>query len=601
MAGRKKTASCELFLLSRIALLMAAVQAHDPNALVITQLGSIQGLTQVISNAHGSEKAIHKFLGIPYAVAPLGSLRFAPPKAHKGWRDTVFEATSFKSICMQMIHHYNTSIRQAWDGFSETDNISEDCLYLNIYTPVNASKSRKPFPVLAYIHGGGFFAGTPIRAVSPGEYLAIRGIILVTIQYRLGPFGFFSTGDSNAPGNDGMLDQVEALRWINKNIEHFGGDPSRITLLGESAGGASANLHLLSPLSRGLFHRVITESGTDLSPFAFHDNSGVFQSSRRLAEKLDCADVKDTDLMLKCLRSRKAQEILQFAGGGFFYPVIDKRFLLDSPINLRKAGKFQKVPTMAGFVSDEGSFLLGSSSQKFDRSSFRRNIEMYIVNSISHSAKRQPLLVDAVLFQYSHWPETNNNSTKIRKSLIDAFTDYFIVAPTHASLTFQSQNSPTWLYEFRHRSKHSPKRAWEGVAHGDITSYVFGVPLLNRSVPHLYTEEDRNISDFMVSAYINFVKDGVPSPEHAFGIEWKNFDPRNQAYLRIEAIPHMAKNFQPQKVAFWNDYFPKLYKSVMRCEGHDVSSTKSFGRVNKFSKRILWFMTFLVNIWTVFE
>ena len=357
-----------------------------------------------------------------------------------------------------------------------------------------------------------------------------------------------------------MLDQVEALKWINKNIETFGGDPSRVTLLGESAGGASANLHLLSSLSQGLFHRVITESGTDLSPFAFHDSPGVSQSSRDLAEKLNCTDV-NTDLMLKCLRSKKAKEVLKFTGGGLFYPVVDNHFLADSPINLRKAGKFQKLPTLAGFVSNEGSFLLGPSPQEFDKYLFRSSVEMYIVNGISHSEKRKPLLVDAVLFQYSHWPCSKNNSSIIRQSLIDALTDYFIAAQTHASLAFQSRYAPTWLFEFRHRSFHSPNKAWEGVAHGDITPYVFGVPLLNRSVSHPYTEA-------------NFVK-GVPLPVSSYSTEWRNFKPYDQAYIRIEATSHMAKDFQPLKVAFWKEYFPQLCKSVMSCEGHDIAATKS--------------------------
>ena len=234
MASKNDEFPCKLLLFASITLLITAVQAHDADALVNTRLGSIQGVTQVIPNAHGRVKAIHKFLGIPYAMAPIGNLRFAPPQPHRGWKDKVYEATSFRPICMQMIRHYNISIRQAWDGFSEMDNMSEDCLYLNIYTPINASKAAQLYPVLAYIHGGGFFAGTPVQVVSPGEYLPLRGVILVSIQYRLGTFGFFSTGDSTAPGNYGMLDQVEALRWVQENIDSFGGDPRRSLFSGRA-------------------------------------------------------------------------------------------------------------------------------------------------------------------------------------------------------------------------------------------------------------------------------------------------------------------------------------------------------------------------------
>lgn len=604
----RKQAPRKMLLFLFIMLHFCATRALNSTVEVTTKLGTLQGLTQVIPNAHGSIKAIHKFLGIPYAAPPTGDLRFAPPQPHKGWkRDGIYKATQFRSICMQQITHYNVSILQAWEGFSEAEeNISEDCLYLNIYTPAeNASKlqqnkSQQLYPVLAYIHGGGFFAGTPIRVVSPGEYLPLRGIILVSIQYRLGAFGFFSTGDSTAPGNYGMLDQVEALKWIKENIKSFGGDPSKVTLLGESAGGSSVNFHLLSSLSKGLFHRLISESGTDLSPFAFHGESGVTSSSLKLAENLNCAAANKQN-MLECLRSKTAPQILTATSSNLmFNPVVDKHFLPDSPINLRKAGKFQKVPTIAGFVSNEGSFLLlGNTVSKYNKTIFRGLIEEHMINSMGHTADRKPLLVDAVEFQYTRWP-TENNSTKIRQSIIDALTDYYVVAPTYASLTFQSQYSPTWLYEFRHRSAHSPKQDWEGVAHGDITAYVFGVPLLDATSPHPYTAADKNISDFMVTVYTNFVKFGDTTPEPVDGIEWRNFQPNDQAYLRIEAAPQMSKDFKALKVAFWNDYLPDLSSYLtekLKCQGPDVRGTKSGGHLNKISRWHLALALFIVNIW----
>ena len=604
MASRNQ-APCKMPLVMSIALLICATQAFDPNTKIKIKQGTLQGLTEVIPNAHGPIKAINKYLGVPYATAPTGKLRFAPPQPHKGWNG-VYKATHFRSICMQLIHHYNVSIQQAWEGFSETDeNISEDCLYLNIYTPQNASNAEKPYPVLAYIHGGGFFAGTPIRVVTPGEYLPLRGIVLVSIQYRLGPFGFFSTGNSVAPGNYGMLDQVEALKWIKENIKSFGGDPTRVTLLGESAGGSSVNLHLLSPLSKGLFHRVISESGSDLSPFAFHGESGVTLSSLELVEDLNCA-ATNKERMLDCLRNKTALQILNttaYQSQSSFFPVVDQHFLQDSPINLRKAGKFQKLPTIAGFVSDEGSFLLAHSSE-YNKAIFRRNIEDYIFDSMRHSAEHKPLLVDAVEFQYTRWPGDDNNPSNIRRSIIDAFTDYFVVAPTYASLAFQSQHSPTWLYEFRHRSDHSLKQGWEGVAHGDITAYVFGVPLLNASSPHPYTAADRNISDFMVTVYTNFVKFGNTTPEPVYGITWSNFQPNDQAYLRIGATPEMSKDFKPLKVAFWNDYLPALSNSLMekiKCQDHDVHVTKSRGNTNTISCWDLMLILFLTNIWLLLQ
>ena len=564
------SATWQALLITSMMLITIGTFCH-PNIVIETKFGPVRGLTQEILNTNGPIKAIDKFLGIPFAASPTGKLRFAPPRPHEGWNSTVYDATYFRSICMQLIDHYYASIRLAWEGFSE-NNISEDCLYLNVYTPHNASKSSKRFPVLAYIHGGGFFAGTPIQVVTPGEYLPLREIILVTIQYRLGPFGFLSTGDAAAPGNYGMLDQVEALRWIKENIISFGGDPSHITLFGESAGGASVNLHLLSSLSEGLYQRVITESGTDLAPFAFAEKSVVSRSSRKLALRLNCS-TKDKREMIECLRQKDAGEIVKFASSGIFYPVVDENFLIDSPINLRKMGKFKKVPLIAGFVSNEGSFLLDNSVKQYNQAMMRREIND-IVSRLKYTTDPN-LLADAMEFQYTPWPD-QTDSSKIRKAIIDLFTDYFVVAPTHASLLFQSNYSSTWLYEFRHRSVFSDKEGWQGVAHGDITAYVFGVPLLNASLPHPYTAVDRNVSDMLVTLYTNFVKFGRVMPYPLFySIEWRKFTRSDRAYLVIQQNPEMAKNYHPSRIAFWNDYLPKMSSFLFHCEVSNRANDKS--------------------------
>ena len=158
-------------------------------------------------------------------------------------------------------------MKPMFPGFGRA-NYSEDCLYLNVYVPAQ-NDSLNPtteYPVMVYIHGGAFTSGTAL--LSPGLVLPTYGVVLVTIQYRLGPFGFLSTRDSNSPGNYGMLDQVLALKWVNENIKNFGGDPNKVTIFGFSAGGASVGLHLLSPLSKGFFHGAISESGVDLSPWS---------------------------------------------------------------------------------------------------------------------------------------------------------------------------------------------------------------------------------------------------------------------------------------------------------------------------------------------
>ena len=269
---------------------------------VSTQYGDIKGLVTSCPSAPGPFKSVSKFLGVPFAAPPIGELRLKAPEPLKEWKPKVLQGTKHGNVCWQREHRV-----QSIKFFGPNFSYSEDCLYLDIYSP-NVSIS---VPVMVYIPGG--------------DILALHGVVIVVIQYRLGPFGFLTTGDSAAPGNLGMLDQVEALKWVNKNIENFGGDPSKVTIFGTSAGGTSVTLHLLSPLSEGLFHQAIAESGVDLSTFATQPVSYGLRFAKELAQNLDCA-TSDHSEMVACIRSKKGEETqnasaltdYQFYKGGKF-------------------------------------------------------------------------------------------------------------------------------------------------------------------------------------------------------------------------------------------------------------------------------------------
>ncbi|CAH3129314.1 unnamed protein product [Porites lobata] len=213
---------------------------------------------------------------------------------------------------------------------------------------------------MVYIHGGGYVIGTAITY--PSDFLALQGVVVVIIQYRLGPFGFLTTGDSAAPDNYGMLDQVEALKWINENIMNFGGNPNKVTIFGESADGSSVSLHLLSPLSRDLFHQAIAESGVDLSSFAVQPTSVGLPVARELAQKLNCG-ASDHNTMVSCIHNKRASDIqkasesIKFEFSNYLYwaPVVDKYFLLNTPQSLRKKKDFKQVPLIIAFASHEGA------------------------------------------------------------------------------------------------------------------------------------------------------------------------------------------------------------------------------------------------------
>ena len=337
------------------------------SVIVSTNYGDIEGFVTSYPKASAQFKSVSKFLGVPFAAPPVGELRFKAPKPPQKWKPKVRPAKEHGNVCWQGKYKV-----QKIEQFDPNFSFSEDCLYLDVYSP-NVSAS---LPVMVYIHGGSYELGTAV--LFPSDILALHGLVIVVIQYRLGPFGFLTTGDSAASGNFGMLDQVEALKWVKEDIEYFGGDPNKVTIFGGSAGATSVTLHLLSPLSKGLFQQAIAESGVDLSPFAIQPVSFGLRFAKELAQKLDCV-TSDHSAMVTCLRSKTGEEI-QNASNAINYqfyeylrwaPIIDNNFLLDTPQNLRNQGDFEKVKLMISFNSQEAGSDLGSVDDGVSPSFFK--------------------------------------------------------------------------------------------------------------------------------------------------------------------------------------------------------------------------------------
>ena len=326
------------------------------SVIVSTKYGEIEGLVASYPNVSAPFESVSKFLGVPFASPPIRELRLRPPQRPKVWKPNVLQAKKYGNLCIQ-------PKRDEWlfKIYVQNFSYSEDCLYLDIYTPTELNAR---LPVLFYIHGGAYETGASL--MYPSDILALQGVVVVVIQYRLGPFGFLTTGDSAAPGNFGMLDQVEALKWVRDNIENFGGNPSKVTIFGVSAGGSSVSLHLMSPLSQGLFHQVIAESGVDLSPFAIQPVSLGLHHANKLAQKLGCS-TSDHNSMAACMREKKASDVqkasetinYRFVDSLQWAPVVDKLFLHDTPQNLRKKGNFKNATMMISFNSHEAGGTLG--------------------------------------------------------------------------------------------------------------------------------------------------------------------------------------------------------------------------------------------------
>ncbi|XP_063239761.1 esterase B1-like [Bacillus rossius redtenbacheri] len=285
-------------MLWRLVLLLASLvvysetlkQAANGTFTVETNDGTVRG--QVLTSYWG--RSYYAFQSIPYAQPPVGDLRFKSPRPVQKWKG-VRDALAEGPYCPQA-QYINTS-----------SSASEDCLYINVFIPkVPEHLSKKPLTVMAWIHGGGFQNGSGIRdSRGPDNFMNLTSI-LVTFNYRLGALGFLSLEHPDVTTNAGMKDQVAALRWIQRNIASFGGNPRDVTLFGQSAGGVSVELHLLSPLSNGLFHRTITESGSSL---VYRTDYNGTRGAYRLAEVLG-HNATSRDDLVRFLRSARAEDIV---------------------------------------------------------------------------------------------------------------------------------------------------------------------------------------------------------------------------------------------------------------------------------------------------
>ncbi|XP_078603964.1 neuroligin-4, X-linked-like [Branchiostoma floridae x Branchiostoma japonicum] len=340
-----------LQILTVICCVVSDGQAVD----VSTTLGPIRGFATTMDDG----TVLNTFLGVPFAAPPTGNLRFRPPQPHQGWTD-VYDATRFGPACLQYPRSATTSVIP-YDPSLDDINVSEDCLNLNVYGP-QVSGSDPLLPVMLYFHGGAHVAGANKR--QDGSLLAQKGVIMVITNYRLGALGFFSTGDSTAPGNYGLLDQLEAMKWVRENIRAFGGSPDRVTIFGESSGAASTSLHLLSPLSRGYFLQAILQSGASTSPWAVLLPEYEPQKyTDKLAKQMGCS-TQSTQELVDCLREKTAEEVSSADVGkppamssAAWAPVVDGPggFLPARPWDLLDQGQFTKVRLMAGCTTDERS------------------------------------------------------------------------------------------------------------------------------------------------------------------------------------------------------------------------------------------------------
>jgi para-nitrobenzyl esterase len=464
-----------------------------------------------------SADGVTAFKGIPYAAPPVGVLRWKAPQPASHWTDTL-EAKDFGARCMQGNIYGDMIFRDKGP--------SEDCLYLNVWTP--AASADAHLPVMVWIYGGGFGAGATSEPRQEGQNLAKKGVVVVSMNYRLNVFGFFAhaelakESDRNSAGNYGLLDQVAALEWVHKNIAGFGGDPRKVTIFGESAGSFSVSALMASPLAQGLFQRAIGESG------AYFGTTLPLETLAKSEE----ADTKFADSIgahsLADLRAKPAAELLDAAIKDkdlWFSPNIDGYFLPRSVREIYASGKQSHVPLLTGWNHDEGGY--GSIFEKEDPTA---------ANFVAYAKKQFGDRANAFLKLY---PAGNDDEAK--RSAAELAGDNFIAFSTWKWLEMQGAtgHSPLYRYEFDDAPPPPAKPDADtphGAYHSAEIEFVFGV-LASKDLP--WRPKDTALSELMSTYWSNFAKNGDPN---SAGLpQWPVYSKQAKyPVMHLDATSHVA-------------------------------------------------------------
>ena len=469
------------FALAWGALAFASTLVAQTPKPVRTQSGLVQGTTQ---------DGVTVYKGIPFAAPPVGDLRWRAPAAPMAWT-AVRNTDQFAPACMQV----PVVVKELG---MESVPVNEDCLYLNVWTP--AKSANEKLAVMVWIYGGGFTIGGTSVSLYDGTNLAKKGVVLVSVSYRLGAFGFISHPEltreqGGHSGNYGLLDQIAGLQWVKRNIAAFGGDPSRVTIFGESAGGIAVSMLSASPLAKGLFRGAISESGGNFGPERqVGDEGSENMDSLALAEKkgtaflakLGAASVADA-------RKKSAEEILKNSppGLGTAWPIFDGYVLLGDQYKLYEAKRYNDTAVLIGSNSDEGALFVPFAKADAYQKTIRSGYGEY---------------ADKILAAYP-----GGTDADALRSSRDMFRDGTFAWPTWTWARLQSKTGKgkVFVYYFSHRPPYpnTPQFKDWGAAHAGEIAYVFG----NFTSTMPASESDRKVSDEISSYWVNFAKAGDPN------------------------------------------------------------------------------------------
>ncbi|XP_031840747.1 juvenile hormone esterase [Nomia melanderi] len=494
---------------------------------VKTPLGSVRGYYKLSANGRQYEA----YEGIPYALPPIGKLRFKPPHRLPPWIGEI-QATKFGSQCLQYA--------DLPDNVTEKVLGSEDCLYLNIYVPVHDKMTTKPLPVLFWIHGGGFTFGSGMD-YGP-KFLMDHDVVFVTFNYRLGILGFLSTEDEIVPGNMGLKDQSMALRWVSENIEWFGGDPNKLTLSGVSAGGASVHYHYLSPMSAGLFQAGISASGTAFNCWTQTENP--LEKAKQLATLMGCP-IGNRKEMVRCLRYRPSQalieatrEFMRFYYNPFtpFGPVVEKfgeePFIDRSPVEIVSSGNVQDVPWITSVTSEEGLYPIADfiaipeALRKLDEN---WDLLAPIFLDYNYTLSKEKHVEVARLIR-QHYLGTKKIDETTAHAFIKMTGDRLFVVDSEKAARLQAKvnKQPVWYYYYSYRAATSLSdylsgtKTNYGVSHGDDVLTIIDTPFMDPTT----TQNDLKMQDLLINSWVSYATNHIPNMGD---VNWPRINPNEKS------------------------------------------------------------------------
>ena len=506
-----------------LALAVAAATAMFATAPLEAQIASADVTGGKVQGS--AEGDIGVFKGIPFAAPPVGELRWQDPQPVKPWKG-VKAATAFGPACMQAL--------PALTMFGGEPKMNEDCLYLNVWTPAMAAGEK--LPVMVWIYGGAFTSGATSIPAYDGTKFAHQGVVLVSIAYRVGPFGFLahpelSKQQGGTSGDYGLKDQIAALHWVQDNIAQFGGDPANVTIFGESAGGISVAMLAQSPLAKGLFAKAISESG---GSFALPDGENA---AGRGTLTLAAAETQGTKSIERIgaktiaeARKLPADAVMKMQGSS--WPIYDGKVLPGDPWLLYDEGRFNDTPILVGTNSDEGSAFI---RQPIEPATYEANIR-----------KQYGEFGQWALAAYP----PGDNAEEARQSQADIMRDATFAWPSYSWARKQSANGKgaAYVYYFDHKTKETP----HGSLHGSEIRYVFDT-LQSTGGAANPTEADRKISAQIMGYWVNFARTGDPNGP---GLpEWPRYSAKSPLYMELGdhfrpiAVPNLAQYW------FWDAYY----------------------------------------------